>query len=92
MAALLIYMLVSGASYTSNREHDSLSDNGFAAACAAGVISLLATLAACCQLAGWVATFGELLRLNAHSQPCLLLWHMSSATAPSSVFVVCQQL
>ena len=60
MAGLLIYMVVSGASYTSKREHASLS----VAACATAIISLLAILVACCQLIGWVATFGELLRLD----------------------------
>jgi hypothetical protein len=62
MAGLLIYGLASGANYTTSmNEHELLSDNAFAATCAAAAISLLATLVACCQLVGWVATFGELL-------------------------------
>lgn len=61
MVGLLLYSVASDVRHTHTGEHALLSDDGFTAACAAAVISLLATIAACFQLVGWLATFGACL-------------------------------
>lgn len=58
MVGLLLYCVASDARRTREGERARLNDNVFTAACAAAVVSLLATIAACFQLVGWLVTFG----------------------------------